>query len=106
MENIFSLFFNVLNYLSDKSYQEQRALNWTNLLGFVPCLTSMCTEFARIERTARMATIVRTKQGTWRAQVRRKGKYASRTFRLKTLASEWVSETERLIDMGCGQRSI
>ena len=65
----------------------------------------MCTEFARIERTARMATIVRTKQGTWRAQVRRKGKYASRTFRLKTLASEWVSETERLIDMGCEPRS-
>lgn len=47
-----------------------------------------------------MATIVRTKQGTWRAQVRRKGKYASSTFRLKTLAAEWVSETERLIDLG------
>lgn len=52
-----------------------------------------------------MATIVRTKQGTWRAQVRRKGKYASRTFRLKTLASEWASETERLIDIGCELRS-
>ncbi|WP_299918168.1 site-specific integrase [uncultured Roseobacter sp.] len=47
-----------------------------------------------------MATIIRTKQGTWRAQVRRKGKYASGTFRLKTLASEWVTETERLIDLG------
>lgn len=35
-----------------------------------------------------MATIVRTKQGTWRAQVRRKGKYASSTFQLKTLATE------------------
>lgn len=48
-----------------------------------------------------MATIVRTKQGNWRAQVRRKGKYASQTFRLKSLASEWAVETERLIDMGC-----
>ncbi len=48
-----------------------------------------------------MATIVRTKQGNWRAQVRRKGKYASQTFRLKGLASEWAIETERLIDMGC-----
>ena len=48
-----------------------------------------------------MATIVRTKEGTWRAQIRRKGKYASQTFRLMTLASEWVAQTERLIDIGC-----
>lgn len=48
-----------------------------------------------------MATILRTKEGNWRAQVRRKGKYASRTFRLKSLASEWVTETERMIDIGC-----
>ncbi|MGB5215573.1 MAG: site-specific integrase, partial [Anderseniella sp.] len=47
-----------------------------------------------------MATIVRTTEGTWRAQVRRKGKYASQTFRLKTHADEWVVETERLIDLG------
>tara|TARA_R110000868_G_scaffold80390_20_gene228474 strand:+ start:8294 stop:8575 length:282 start_codon:yes stop_codon:yes gene_type:complete len=33
------------------------------------------------------------------------GKYASRTFRLKALAGEWVSEIERLIDMGCEPRS-
>ncbi len=48
-----------------------------------------------------MATILRTKEGNWRAQVRRKGKYASRTFRLKSLGSEWVTETERMIDIGC-----
>jgi len=48
-----------------------------------------------------MATIVRTKAGNWRAQVRRKGKYASRTFRLKSHATEWIIETERLIDIGC-----
>ncbi|WP_353641769.1 site-specific integrase [Mesorhizobium sp. WSM2239] len=47
-----------------------------------------------------MATIVRTKEGNWRVQVRRKGKYASQTLRLKTLANEWAVETERLIDLG------
>jgi integrase len=47
-----------------------------------------------------MATIVRTKEGSWRVQVRRKGKYASQTFKLKSLANEWAIETERLIDLG------
>ena len=47
-----------------------------------------------------MGTIVKTKEGSWRALVRRKGKYASRTFRVKSLADEWVVETERLIDLG------
>lgn len=47
-----------------------------------------------------MGTIVKTKEGAWRAQVRRKGKYASSTFRVKSLAYEWVVETERLIDLG------
>ncbi len=47
-----------------------------------------------------MAAIFKTRQGHWRAQIRRKGKYVSSTFRLKTLAQEWVIETERLIDQG------
>ncbi|MEQ8401250.1 MAG: site-specific integrase [Silicimonas sp.] len=47
-----------------------------------------------------MATIFKTKQGHWRAQVRRRGKYASNTFRLKSHADAWVVETERLIDLG------
>ena len=68
---------------------------------FVPLLISVCTDFARIEGTARvMGTTVKTKEGTWRPQVRRKGKYASQTFRLKTLADEWIVENERLIDIG------
>lgn len=79
-----------------------RARNWTELHGFVPSLILDCTEIARIWRTARaMATIIRTREGTWRAQVRRKAKYASRTFRLKSKASEWATEMERLIDLGC-----
>jgi len=46
-----------------------------------------------------MGTIIKTKEETWRAQVRRKGKYASSTFRVKSLADEWIVETERLIDL-------
>lgn len=54
-----------------------------------------------------MGTIIKSKEGAWRAKVRRNGKYASRTFRLKTQAHEWVRETEHLIDMGgeIGKRS-
>lgn len=69
--------------------------------GFAPLLITVCTEFARIEETAGvMGTIIKTKEGNWRAQVRRKGKYASQTFTLKTFADEWVVETERLVDIG------
>ena len=48
-----------------------------------------------------MGSIIKTKEGAWSAQVRRKGKYASGTFRLKSLANEWTTETERLIDLSC-----
>lgn len=59
-------------------------------------MISLCTEIARVERTARaVATIVRTKAGSWRVQVRRKGKYASQTFRLKSLANEWAVDRSR-----------
>lgn len=47
-----------------------------------------------------MATLIQTTEGSWRAQVRRKGKYASRTFRLKGQALEWARDTEYLIDNG------
>lgn len=47
-----------------------------------------------------MATIFKTRQGHWRAQIRRKGRYVSNTFRLKTQAHEWVRDVEHLIDIG------
>jgi len=47
-----------------------------------------------------MATIVKTKEDTWRAQVRRKGKYVSQTFRTKTEASLWSRDIEYQIDQG------
>ena len=73
-----------------------RARNWMELHGFVPSLIPDCTEFARIWRTARaMATIIHTQEGTWRAQVRRKGKYSSQTFRLKTQAGLSIELTPR-----------
>jgi integrase len=46
-----------------------------------------------------MATIVRLHSGNWRAQVRRKGRYASRTFRLKEDADTWAFALEREIDL-------
>lgn len=47
-----------------------------------------------------MGTIVRTNEGSWLVQARRKDKYRPQTFRLKTHADEWVVEMERLIDFG------
>ena len=47
-----------------------------------------------------MATIVETKEGSWRAIVRRKGRYASKTFRLKGQAKDWARDTEFNIDQG------
>lgn len=47
-----------------------------------------------------MGTIVKTKEGSWRALVCWKAKYASRIFRVKLLADEWVIATKRLSDPG------
>jgi integrase len=47
-----------------------------------------------------VATFSRLKSGSWRVQVRRKGKYVNSTFlRLKD-GEEWALETERRIDRG------
>jgi integrase len=45
-----------------------------------------------------LATI--TKLGSWRVQVRRKGKYVNETFRRRKDAEEWALEVERRIDRG------
>ncbi len=47
-----------------------------------------------------MATFIKTKSDSWRVQVRRKGQYASATFRRKAEAERWALETERRIDRG------
>lgn len=47
-----------------------------------------------------MAVIVKLKSGNWRVQVRRKGKYASRTFLRKCDAEGWAVQAERDIDQG------
>lgn len=47
-----------------------------------------------------MAVIVKLKSGNWRVQVRRKGKYASRTFLRKCDAEGWAVQTQRDIDQG------
>lgn len=45
-----------------------------------------------------MATINRLKSGSWRAQVRRKGKYVNETFLRRKDAEEWAIDVERRID--------
>ncbi len=47
-----------------------------------------------------MATFTRLKSGSWRVQVRRKGKYVNNTFLRRRDAEEWALETERRIDRG------
>ncbi len=47
-----------------------------------------------------MATVTKLRSGSWRALVRRKGNYASRTFRLKSDAEAWSRDVEGRIDRG------
>jgi hypothetical protein len=42
-----------------------------------------------------VATFTRLKSGSWRVQVRRKGKYLNNTFLRRKDAEEWALETER-----------
>ena len=49
------------------------------------------------ERT-RVATITRLKSGSWRVQVRRKGKYVNETFLRRKDAEEWGIDIERRTD--------
>jgi hypothetical protein len=47
-----------------------------------------------------VATFTRLKSGSWRVQVRRKGKYVNNTFLRRKDAEEWALDTERRIDRG------
>jgi hypothetical protein len=47
-----------------------------------------------------LATFSKLNSGSWRAQVRRKGKYVNDTFLRRKDAEEWAIEVERRIDRG------
>lgn len=47
-----------------------------------------------------MASFDKLPSGYWRAQVRRKGQYVSKTFRLKSEAEVWAIDTERAVQAG------
>lgn len=47
-----------------------------------------------------MSSITKLPSGNWRAQVRRKGAYASDSFKRRRDAEEWALATERCIDQG------
>lgn len=51
-----------------------------------------------------LATFISLPSGNWRAQVRRKGRYVSETFRRRKDAEEWALDNERRIDRGEGAR--
>lgn len=54
-----------------------------------------CTRGAHI-----MATFTKLPSGSWRVQVRRKGKYVNETFLRRKDAEEWALDVERRIDRG------
>ncbi|MFK0688095.1 hypothetical protein ACFX5Q_07805 [Mesorhizobium sp. IMUNJ 23033] len=47
-----------------------------------------------------MATYTKLSSGSWRVQVRRKGRYISETFLRRDDARRWATETERQVDRG------
>ncbi|MER9874597.1 site-specific integrase [Mesorhizobium sp. M0195] len=47
-----------------------------------------------------MATYTKLSSGSWRVQVRRKGRYVSETFLRRDDARRWATETERQVDRG------
>lgn len=47
-----------------------------------------------------MATFTKLASGSWRVQVRRKGRYISETFQLREDARKWATEAERQVDRG------
>lgn len=47
-----------------------------------------------------MATFTKLSSGSWRVQVRRKGRYVSETFLRRDDARRWATEAERQIDRG------
>jgi integrase len=47
-----------------------------------------------------MATYTRLPSGSWRVQVRRKGRYVSETFQLREDARRWATDAERQVDRG------
>jgi hypothetical protein len=53
-----------------------------------------------------MATYTKLSSGNWRVQIRRKGQYASDSFRRRSDAERWALETERRIDRGEEPRPI
>ena len=52
-----------------------------------------------------MAAIVKLPSGSWRAQVRRKGRYVTGTFLRQKDAQQWALEVERNIDRGLDPKS-
>lgn len=71
-----------------------------------PNLRYRTTFFAAFRRVSahgahtNMATYARLGSGSWRVQVRRKGRYVSETFLRREDARKWATDAERQVDRG------
>ena len=67
-----------------------------------------CTHSAHVlkKECTRMPVITKMPSGNWRAQVRRKGRYVSNSFKRRADADAWAIEAERTIDKGLDPRSV
>lgn len=63
------------------------------------CVHVLCTKIRGTSRGP-MATFNKLPSGCWRAQVRRRTKHVSKTFRLKSDAEVWALELERSVQTG------
>ncbi len=79
-----------------KSIKRERV--HSNSLEFMLCLDLSLCDCTRSAHE--MATFMKLPSGNWRAQVRRKGRYAAETFRRKKDAETWALEVERRFDRG------
>ena len=59
-----------------------------------------CARFVHETAGYAMASFDKLPSGYWRAQIRRKGRHVSRTFRLKSDAEAWAIDTERAVLAG------
>jgi hypothetical protein len=107
-ENILFLYFNCLSLYYNVKKCEHVLLLRLDLHPFIRVSFSYCTRSAHeiLVECTRKPVIVKLPSENWRAQVRRKGKHISNTFRQRADADTWALETERTIDKGFDPTAI
>jgi len=87
---IFYRFFHIFTFVISGIKREHCTRVCTHVLAlplsFTGSLHRICTRWRHLHT---MASIAKLNSGNWRAQVRRKGRYASQSFRQQKDAQEW-----------------